>query len=1697
MRQHAVRWGVFACVAAVAAGCGDARKPGASARSAVSAGAGPAQLVADLRTGTAPVGSAPHGFVVSGATAFFAADDGSSGFELWRTQGVPGDPALVVDLRPGGGSALPASGRLEGIAWNGGILFAADDGSRGAELWFSDGTAAGTVLVKDIVPGTGSSSPRSFTASAGKVFFVADTPAEGAELWVTDGTEGGTQLVADIEPTYGVGSNPTGLTAVGTTLFFAATDSRGTELWKTDATSPTLATGIVKDLAVDSSDPTDLTALLGKLYFVASSGGPRTLFVSDGTAAGTMPVAAALAAGLTDPALLTTLGTTLYFAATAGASRDVWAWDVGAVTPGLSQKTSQNETPTALAAAGTNLFASLNRAASGRELYVWNGTAWGAMEVVAGPTGSSPFALTPVGSTLYFVATPPSGRALFRTNGTGSVQKIGPDLDVTELAALSGRALVAGDEGLSGTEPWMVDAGSVLASQLRNIRPDVASSDPQQLTAWNGMLYFTADDGVTGRELWVVDPSTMAATQVSDGIAIGAPSSLPADLVDAGGFLLFTAASPLEGRELWRSDGTDAGTLLVTNLRPGTASALQAPAFLTRLGSRVLFAADDGSGIGRELWATDGTAGGTVLVKDVLPGAASSLPTDLVAIGGNVWFVADDASVTNPFPKAYRTDGTAGNTVAVDSAAGDIIYDPAWFADFVGSTAFSAVHPLHGRTLVVFDPAHPGAPRVVDAFGQLDDSDPVGFVVHAGAGYFGAKDSTGLGYALWTTDGSSTGTSRVASIATLGGGRFTSPVSVGGKLFFVGNDDVNGDELWTSDGTAGGTALLADVLQGSAGAADGSVLFPLPARGHVLYAATDGASGRELWISNGTALGTRLLQDIRPGAASSNPAGFTAVGDLVFFTADDGVNGRELWFLDTSEAALDLTPPVPVCPALPLPFEATKPAGADPVFAISASDDRGGAVSVAFAPPPGSTFGFGVTPVLATATDASGNRAQCTLRIQVQDTTAPALTCPATLTLEATGAAGAVGTFTGSSAAIATDAVTVSPQVDYVPASGTTFPLGPGKSQGRTPVTVTATDSSFNTSTCSFDVLVHDTTAPAITCPPDVTVEASGPSGATASWSAATATDAVTAASSIVVAYDATPLSSVFPVGATSVHASARDEAGNVGRCAFSVRVRDTTPPTVSCPPSFSVEATSFTGADASFAATATDSVNLSPTITYDVVPGARPSGQTVTASFPYGISGVTAVASDGPNFSSPCVFSVTVQDTTPPVVTCPPTPVVSEATSLAGAMVTLRGTATATDVATASPAVAYAVGGANVADGGTLIPMGSFAAVATATDRGGNHATCPFTVTVVDTTAPALTCPADLHFEATSAAGAVATFAGAATATDAVTASPSVVYAPVSGTLFPLGAGKAPTTTPVVVTATDAAANTSACTFHVVVADTTPPVPSCPGALTVEATGPTGAEVLGWPAATGVDSVTDSAALAISYLPLPGVFAVGDTTVTATVRDEAMNAATCGFEIHVVDTTPPTIACPVVAPLEATGNGGAHVSFDAVAADTVTVVPLVTYDHQPGDGGEVFLVGTTVVTATATDHAGNQASCQLEVVVVDTTPPAIVCPADRRVTASGDVPVQFPAPTVYDAGTPAPAITSTRRSGDVFPLGSTVVRFTATDASGNAASCAMTVTVDPAPAKSGGGGGGCSTGGGGAATLLGLGAALLRRRRR
>jgi len=444
---------------------------------------------------------------------------------------------------------------------------------------------------------------------------------------------------------------------------------------------------------------------------------------------------------------------------------------------------------------------------------------------------------------------------------------------------------------------------------VRDIHPGVASANIGETFAFGEILLFTADDGVHGWELWRSD-GTEAGTVLVKDISPGTTGSYAVDFAALGGAVLFAADDGVHGRELWRTDGTEAGTTLVKDINPG---ALDGVAFGNRfvsMGGAVYFVGYQPA-TGSELWRSDGTDGGTQLVKDIYPGPGPTencgpcpecghrTPRGLAVMGGALYFAAADSGEcwTGVYDtELWRSTGKETETWRVrdiePNGWGSI---PRNLTTVGGTLYFWAVYALYrsdGTESGTFPvPAAPQPSELVAASSRL---------------YFTAR-SLSFDLELWRTAPGDPGATLVRTIAP-------SQLFCGGHLFAQGNnlllegaDPARGCELWTSDGTGPGTSLLSDVFPGPDSSPPN--YFANAPTGVTYFTAADGVSAgtdeRELWRTDGTAQGTRLVADLRPGLQGSDPYPGVVAGRYLFFAADDGASGRELWAVDLDVLFVD------------------------------------------------------------------------------------------------------------------------------------------------------------------------------------------------------------------------------------------------------------------------------------------------------------------------------------------------------------------------------------------------------------------------------------------------------------------------------------------------------------------------------------------------------------------------------------------------------------------------------------------------------------------------------------------------------------------------------------------------------------------------------------------------------------------------
>lgn len=589
----------------------------------------------------ANTGSDVNNLTVVGNTLFFTANDGSTGVELWRSNGQTGSGTTRVTNINTDGNSNPSNMTPFD---NNKLVFTAVNDSGALGLYFCP--TSGNVSGRLANFGTGSTATN-FVQLGNRIYFLVN----GSQLWSTNAIdEAGTSMVVNFSQG-NAGSMVSGATKIGETeLYFSATNGvAGPKLWRTDGTD--IGTTMV-DPTSASSSPTFITYTGAKTYFSAVvSGGDRQLWVTDGTDAGTVIVkktgdAPINSLGASLPEGLTSIDGILYFSA------------IG--TDG----------------SGNNL---------GRE--PWRINASGEAELIADlvTSGSSnPGQFIKVRNTVLFVsgANTQSTRLRPLNTPTIPVQDIagsvnpGPT-DPTNLVLMGTGAnqllYFVGSIANKGNELWHTDGTlvgeeTVIKATCIDMIPGPGSSNPSHLTVIGNTLYFAANKGTAtpnlDRELWKFTAGATEAVLVKD-IVPGTGSSSPEGLIEVDGKLFFTAVTAENGRELWVSNGTPGGTVMIKDIRPGTGSSNITN--MANVGGLLVFSADDGIH-GQETWVSDGSAAGTVMLEDLAPNAASSSPGEFTYFNGKLFFAAAD-HLTGFEPRT----AAIGSSIEVQQPANNVL----------------------------------------------------------------------------------------------------------------------------------------------------------------------------------------------------------------------------------------------------------------------------------------------------------------------------------------------------------------------------------------------------------------------------------------------------------------------------------------------------------------------------------------------------------------------------------------------------------------------------------------------------------------------------------------------------------------------------------------------------------------------------------------------------------------------------------------------------------------------------------------------------------------------------------------------------------------------------------------------------------------------------------------------------------------
>jgi ELWxxDGT repeat protein len=626
----------------------------------------------------------PHFFEWRGLLLFIASEP-EHGFEPWCTDGTPEGTRLLHDVRPGPADAFDYYDLQANLVFftaaGDFVLFSANDGEHGVELWRTDGTDEGTRLVADIFP----SEPSSYPAKPVVTNNIAVFPAADGiamfpgiyqyrfELWRTDGTPSGTALLADIWPGPR-SSRPSELAAAGNDIIFVANDGTGSEPWLTNGTRE--GTCLLKDIVPTdaSASPESLTDFDGTLAFAATDDSGRVLWLSDGRSTATERLTSTSHPdGFTDARHLVRLGHHLAFAARESeVTRTLFLSDGAGAEP---RPVRTFDDVFRIHPFGKLLLLSADDG-SGTALWASDGTTTGTRRLTS-PREGYPDAFATAGDRVLFLTRDGTYRwALWRTDGTGHGTVLiigfgdeGPEIS-SGIIALNDRLFFV-LKGCGAAQLWATDGVEGDAEFVADLTPggrcDYSSVPTGEMAVLDNSVFIVATSRQTGEELF-----RLSGTSLRPVRDIAEPGgSFPAQLTVVGHSLYFTAFSTEHGTELWRTDGTDAGTTLVKDIAPGPASS--DPQSLAAVNGLLAFTADDGR-LGREAWISCGTEATTVTLHDIAPGRASSDPRSFTASGDFLFFSANDrihgAELWAVPLSSLDICTTTGNAHSMDSGCG-------------------------------------------------------------------------------------------------------------------------------------------------------------------------------------------------------------------------------------------------------------------------------------------------------------------------------------------------------------------------------------------------------------------------------------------------------------------------------------------------------------------------------------------------------------------------------------------------------------------------------------------------------------------------------------------------------------------------------------------------------------------------------------------------------------------------------------------------------------------------------------------------------------------------------------------------------------------------------------------------------------------------------------------------------------------
>ncbi|WP_341224376.1 3-coathanger stack domain-containing protein [uncultured Arcticibacterium sp.] len=839
-----------------------------------------------------------------GDNIIFIGNEYDYGNEPWISNGSPDGTHRIIDLIPGRANSISLflkNNTLRAFHISGNkAYFVAQTENSGKELFVTDGSETGTILLKDINPGIANSYPANFTNWQGKTYFSAQS-ANGTELWVTDGTATGTILVSDIYSGQS-SSSPENLIGSSSNLFFSAISDLGRELWKTDGTQE--GTVLIKDISYGSKSS----------YF-------KDLAI------------------LNDNLII-------------NASGDIWIYQESTgTTDRVYIRPGENASPSNFIKTNNQLFFTANDGVHGQELWKTDGTKIGTNLVVdLNKTGSAfvnqlnEISIYASQDTILFIADDGiHGNELWKSDGTtlgteivkdfGEGSKDGIYRYITDSGL--GPYFVAGDT-LDNCKLYYYNSNIGKLTSINDLPSNAPFSNAYPFYGTSNKMFFVAYHDEFGYELFVSDGTQVSFLGDLVKEEFGSPSIFFPILStgNSEGFF-FTFPDNEHGNALWKTNGNEESTNLFfdTNSYPAEKindvfsfhSANSEISDLITYKDQIFLLNRYGTwksnGIvpfknispsktftdirkfcisnetlfwndGATLWSYNGSEPPREIKK------LNTIILDLFDANGKLFFT----SYQNSLIGLWQSDGTEAGTHLVRSgihaeehaALGDKLF-------------FSAEEQNSGKELWISDGTQIGTFMIKD----INPNEYAGSIprdirkINDSTVIFLANDGV-TGYALWKTNGTSEKTEMLIDLSDQTGytGDFIFDEPLQGYYYiFSRATNINNSKLWKTDGTSHGTSVFYSGLIVND--------FNIVINDSIIYfpASLSSQEDLDLWQTDGTNDGTFQTMDIRQTGISnlrSYISQFFFNNDKVYFTANNGVNGFNYYVKSFCEIAKNL-----------------------------------------------------------------------------------------------------------------------------------------------------------------------------------------------------------------------------------------------------------------------------------------------------------------------------------------------------------------------------------------------------------------------------------------------------------------------------------------------------------------------------------------------------------------------------------------------------------------------------------------------------------------------------------------------------------------------------------------------------------------------------------------------------------------------